>query len=137
MNDVLSGDATLETISVVPQTKRRSGATHLVKRGFIYVTLILIAIGFSIPFLWLVSTSLKPPTQIFKLPPEWIPQPFTWTNYQKAVTTIPYFMYAKNTLYIALFNVVASVISCSMVAYGFSIVRWPGRDRSSWSSSPH
>jgi multiple sugar transport system permease protein len=62
------------------------------------------------------------------LPPQYIPNPFVWSNYQKAVTTIPFFLYLKNTLYIALFNVVASVIACSMVAYGFGIVRWPGRD---------
>lgn len=41
---------------------------------------------------------------------------------------IPFFTYLKNTVYITLFNVVASVTSCSLVAYGFARIRWPGRE---------
>lgn len=93
-----------------------------------YTALTLLAIVFSIPFAWLLTTSLKPPAQLFRLPLEWIPNPFTWKNYPQALTMIPFFTYLKNTLYIALFNVVASVISCSLVAYGFARIRWPGRD---------
>jgi multiple sugar transport system permease protein len=128
MDDALAHDPHIEQVQPVESTRRRISVTRLLKRGFVYIALIVIAVAFSIPFLWLVSTSLKPPPQIFKLPPEWIPNPIVWSNYLKAVTAIPYFLYAKNTLVIALFNVVASVIACSMVAYGFAIVRWPGRD---------
>ncbi len=128
MADTLSRNALLEADATQEATRRRHRAIHILKRGVIYLALTLLAIGFSIPFLWLISTSLKPPVQLFKVPPEWIPNPFVWSNYQKAVTTIPFFLYLKNTVYIALFNVVASVIACSMVAYGFGIVRWPGRD---------
>ena len=98
----------------------RSVATHL--------ALIVLGAIFALPFLWLLSTSLKPPAQLFKLPPEWIPRPFTWSNYGRALTFIPFFRYLGNTLYIALFNVVASVASCSLAAYGFARIRWPGRD---------
>jgi len=110
------------------EAKRRRRIAYRIRRAFAYIFLTALAIGFAVPFLWLISTSLKPPPQIFKLPPQWIPNPFVWQNYYKAVTAIPFFLYLKNTLYIALFNVIASVISCSMVAYGFSIVKWPGRD---------
>jgi multiple sugar transport system permease protein len=98
----------------------RSVATHL--------ELIVLGALFALPFLWLLSTSLKPPSQLFKLPPEWIPQPFTWSNYVRALTFIPFFRYLGNTVYIALFNVVASVASCSLAAYGFARIRWPGRN---------
>ena len=108
------------------KTRHRRRVT--IERFFSYVLLIVLALLFSVPFLWLISTSLKPPDQVFKLPPEWIPHPFAWANYLKAVTAIPFFLYLKNTIYIALFNVIASIISCSLVAYGFSIIRWPGRD---------
>jgi multiple sugar transport system permease protein len=99
-----------------------------IQRLVAYAALTLLAIVFSIPFAWLLTTSLKPPAQLFKLPLEWIPNPFTWDNYPRALTMIPFFVYLKNTLYIALFNVVASVLSCSLVAYGFSRIQWPGRD---------
>jgi multiple sugar transport system permease protein len=108
--------------------KRRHQVNYFFKRVLSYISLSVLAFFFAIPFLWLVSTSLKSPEQIFILPPEWIPNPFAWSNYQKAVTAIPFFLYLKNTMYIALFNVVAVVFSSSLVAYGFSIVRWPGRD---------
>lgn len=62
------------------------------------------------------------------MPPEWIPQPAQWSNYLRATTFIPFFRYFGNTLYIAVFNVVAVMISCSLAAYGFARIRWPGRD---------
>ena len=94
----------------------------------IYLVLLVVGLLYAIPFLWLLSTSLKPPEQLFKLPPEWIPQPFVWSNYPRATTFIPFFHYFGNTLYIALFNVIAALISCSLTAYGFARIRWPGRD---------
>ncbi len=128
MEDTLSGETMLESEARYATAKRQKQVLHTLKRVFVYAALTALAIAFSTPFIWLISTSLKLPAQLFKIPPQWIPDPFVWSNYHKAVTTIPFFLYAKNTLYIALFNVIASVISCSMVAYGFSIVRWPGRD---------
>lgn len=110
------------------RAQRKRKALRLLQRLLTYTVLIFLSLIFATPFLWLLSTSLKPPEQIFKLPPEWIPDPFTWSNYTKAVTAIPFFLYLKNTMYIAIFNVIASVISCSLVAYGFSMIRWPGRD---------
>jgi multiple sugar transport system permease protein len=92
-----------------------------------HAVLIGLSILFAVPFLWLVSTSLKPPQQIFVLPPEWIPNPFMWSNYPQALTYIPFFHYMGNTFYIALFNVAALTLSSSFVAYGFSRIRWPGR----------
>ena len=93
-----------------------------------YAVLIAMSVAFSLPFLWLLTTSLKPASQVFKLPPEWIPHPFTWDNYAKAITTIPFFTYLGNTLYITVFNVIATLISCSLTAYGFARIRWPGRN---------
>lgn len=93
-----------------------------------YVALIIMSLVFAMPFVWLVSTSLKSAGQVFKLPPEWIPRPFTWDNYVKAITTIPFFTYLRNTLYITSFNVIATLISCSLTAYGFARIRWPGRN---------
>ncbi len=99
-----------------------------VRRALTYIVLTVLGLLFTVPFVWLLSTSLKPASQLFRLPPEWIPDPFTWSNYAKATTLIPFWLYLKNTLYIALFNVVASVASCSLVAYGFARIKWPGRD---------
>jgi len=93
-----------------------------------HVILIVSAVAFALPFLWMLSTSLKPDAQIFVLPPQWVPKPFMWSNYPNALTYIPYFTYFKNTLYIAVFNVIATLISCTLVAYGFARINWPGRN---------
>jgi multiple sugar transport system permease protein len=98
------------------------------QRVLTYALLTALGLLFTIPFLWLLSTSLKPAAQLFKLPPEWIPSPVTWGNYVRATTIIPFALYLKNTLYITMFNVVASVVSCSLVAYGFARIQWPGRN---------
>ena len=96
----------------------------LLKHGL----LILLSLLFATPFGWLISTSLKPARQLFLLPPEWIPNPFTWSNYPKALTFIPFFHYMGNTFYIAGFNVIALTLSSSFIAYGFARIRWPGRN---------
>jgi multiple sugar transport system permease protein len=93
-----------------------------------HAVLILLTALFALPFIWLLSTSLKPPQQLFRLPPEWIPEPFMWSNYERATTFIPFFLYLRNTLSITLFNVVATLLSCSLVAYGFARISWPGRN---------
>lgn len=93
-----------------------------------HILLIFLGVIFATPFFWLVSTSLKPTSQIFKLPPEWIPNPVMWSNYPEALTFIPFFRYMGNTFYVALFNVIALSISSSFVAYGFARINWPGRN---------
>jgi multiple sugar transport system permease protein len=98
----------------------RSSAKHTI--------LVVLSVIFAIPFLWMLSTSLKPDDQLFVIPPKWIPEPFQWSNYPDATNYIPYFRYFANTMYIALFNVVATALSCSLIAYGFSRIKWPGRD---------
>ncbi|MEP7189402.1 MAG: carbohydrate ABC transporter permease, partial [Roseiflexaceae bacterium] len=109
-------------------TQRRRRVRRIVQRVAAHAVLILLGTLFAVPFLWLLSTSLKPPAQLFKLPLEWIPRPFMWSNYARATSFIPFFLYLKNTLYITLFNVLATLISCSLAAYGFARIRWPGRD---------
>lgn len=83
---------------------------------------------FILPFFWLVSTSLKPDDQLFKFPPIWIPKPIMWSNYPRALTYIPFWLYLKNTLIIAIPSTLGLLISSSIVAYGFSRIKWPGRD---------
>ena len=99
-----------------------------VKKVLTHVVLLLASCFFIIPFVWLLSTSLKPPTQIFTWPPEWIPKPFTWSNYIDAVAYIPFFTYLKNTVVITVLSTVGAMLSCPLVAYSFAKLRWKGRN---------
>lgn len=100
--------------------------TKTSNRIFAHAFLILISILFLVPFFWMLSTSLKDQTQIFSFPPEWIPTPFKWSNYQEAVEYIPFFSYLKNTVVITVFSTIGAVITCPLVAYGFAKLKFKG-----------
>lgn len=93
-----------------------------------HTILCTLSILFTLPFIWLVLTSLKPDDQILRFPPTWVPNPFQWSNYPGALQYIPYLKYASNTLFYAFAGTMATLLSCSLVAYGFSRIPWRGRD---------
>ncbi len=81
-----------------------------------------------LPFYWLVASSLKNDSQVLASPPVWVPHPAVWSNYPDALHYIPFLLYMRNTLYICVMTMVGTVLSCSLVAYSFAKLRWPGRD---------
>ncbi|MFS0777768.1 carbohydrate ABC transporter permease [Neobacillus sp. 3P2-tot-E-2] len=99
-----------------------------VTRFSAHLVLIIASFFFMIPFIWMVSTSLKPLTQVFTFPPEWIPKPVKWSNYIDAMNYIPFFTYLKNTIIITLVSTIGAVLSCPIVAYSFAKLKWPGRN---------
>ncbi|TBL81059.1 carbohydrate ABC transporter permease [Paenibacillus thalictri] len=98
------------------------------KRLFAHVVLVMMSVFFMAPFVWMLSTSLKPITQVFAYPPEWIPRPFEWSNYVKAVNYIPFWTYWNNTLLIAAASTAGVVLSCPIVAYSMARLQWAGRN---------
>jgi len=98
------------------------------QRVFIYAILLVSAYFVSIPFVWMISTSLKPATQIFSWPIEWMPRPVLWSNYPEALALRPFWTWTKNTLFVALMSVIGNCFSSVMVGYAFSRLRWRGRD---------
>jgi multiple sugar transport system permease protein len=93
----------------------------------VHILLIPAAVVFLLPLLWMLSTSLKPDSQLYSYPPIWIPHPLQWINYPKTVTYVPFFLYLRNTLIISLSSMVGVVISSSLAAYSLSRIQWPGR----------
>ncbi len=90
---------------------------------------LLLATGLMVlPLVWMVLTSLKSPEQIAASPYAWWPSPFRWENYREAVTAIPFARYLANSLLLCVGSVVGTLCSCSLVAYGFTRLQWPGRD---------
>jgi len=88
---------------------------------------IVIGLLFLIPWAWLVSTSLKTPAQIMEIPPNLIPRPIMWMNYEYAVTSIRFVYYLQNTLLICAVVLIGRVFSCTVVAYSLSHVDWIGK----------
>jgi multiple sugar transport system permease protein len=83
---------------------------------------------FILPFLWLVSTSFKPDVEIFREGLDLIPDEATFAHYIKGVESFSFFLFLKNSLVICFLTVIGSILSCSLAAYGFSLVEWRGRD---------
>ncbi len=81
-----------------------------------------------IPFLWMLSTSLKQSQQIFKYPIIWLPNPIVWRNYIDAFNAVPFLRYIRNTIVITFSSILGDIITCSLVAYSFARLRYPGRD---------
>lgn len=102
--------------------------TERIKKLVVHILLIVVGIFFLLPFIWMLSTSLKSDQQVLINPPVWIPNPIKWGNYQRAIDYIPFFRYMGNTTYIAVLDVLGTVIACPMVAYGLSRLKWKGRD---------
>lgn len=83
---------------------------------------------FLVPFLWVVSTSLKGSEQIFTIPPQWIPDRLHWENYAEVFRRMPFLAYFRNSVMISILTIIGVVGSSSLVAYAFACLRWPGRD---------
>ena len=96
----------------------------------IYALLLGAGLAFLAPFVWMVSTSLKPLNETMSLPPRWIPSVFQWRNYPDAIHAMGYFWrYLGNTLFVCIMTVIGTVASSSLAAYGFSRIDWKGRDK--------
>lgn len=94
----------------------------------VYTLLILFGLAFLLPFLWMVSSSLKAPGAGFRFPPEFIPKEFVWGNYPRVFEMIPFGMFMRNSLLVAGLALLGELISASLVAYAFARLRFAGRD---------
>ncbi len=93
-----------------------------------YLLLVVLSLSFLLPLLWMISTSLKDTEQTYHVPPIWIPYPLRFENYPEALTAQPFGLFFLNTIKYAFLSGFGAVLSCSLVAYGFSRIRWYGRD---------
>ena len=100
-----------------------------IKSALKYIPLCLAGLFFLVPFIWLISTSLKSSDQIFSYPPKWIPKPAKFSNYREAFEAIPYLKYILNTMKTTSLAVLGNVLSAPMIGYAFGKLKWPGRDK--------
>lgn len=106
-----------------------------VQKFVIQAILVVLSAAFLFPFLWMLSTAVKPIEETMATPPRWIPSHWEWDNFLKAVTHgyeslhyYPLLVYARNTVVLCLLVVSGTVFSNALVAYSFARLRWPGRE---------
>ena len=93
----------------------------------LYALLIIIGIIMVVPFLWMISTSLKEQYDTVKIPPVWIPNPPRWQNYVDLFTQQPMLQFMLNTIKIVFFVVLGQLFFSSLAAYSFARIKFKGR----------
>ena len=113
---------------MAPPLNRSRSRARLVSTALRYLGLVLattITVG---PFLWLLSTSLKPATEnIFSYPPQLLPQSPTLDNYVRIFETQPFLVYLKNSMIVAVIAVVSNLLLSSLAAYPLARMRFKGK----------
>ncbi|ANA80939.1 binding-protein-dependent transport systems inner membrane component [Paenibacillus vortex V453] len=94
----------------------------------LHIVLIIGACIMALPFVWMVLSSLKDLSQVFVVPPKWIPDPFIWSNYKDSLTALPFGRAYFNSFYINMIVVLSQLVTCSMAAYAFAKITFPFRE---------
>ena len=113
--------AKLKRLSSVKKTNRMLKAVNFILLSLFSLTVLL-------PMWFMFITAVKTSQEVFAYPPTWWPTEFVWSNFGEAWQAAPFSGYLGNSVIVAAFAVVGSVLSNSLVAYGFAKMRFVGRN---------
>jgi len=97
-------------------------------RLLFHVVMVVGCIVVLLPFLWMISSSLKTSDAVIAFPPQWIPNPVVWDNYPQSWSVLPMAAAYLNSIKISTLDTVGGLLTCSMAAYAFARLRFPGRN---------
>lgn len=111
-------------------TGRRSSIhwPRILHKAFVYVLLVSISLFFFFPLLWMMTTAIKPTSQMFQIPPIWIPKPPQWDVFHTTWNRTNFSVYLGNTVLITVLSMIGRVGSCALVGFSFARLRWPGKN---------
>ena len=101
---------------------------NFVGKLLIYLILDVVCFLAFLPFLWMVRSSFMELKQMYRVPTEWIPRPFTTENFRQAIVETGMFKYLLNTVFLVVMNIIGTTLTASMAAYAFARLQWKGRD---------
>ncbi len=115
----------MATLSAHPSPRRRR-----TKPGLIILTVILAigAVVMLLPFIYMLSTSLKSTGEVFAIPLQWLPEVFRWDNYSTALQEHPIAHYFRNSLIVGVAVTALNLLTCSLAGYSFAKFTYRGRD---------
>ena len=93
-----------------------------------YTILVLGAAFILLPFLWMISTSLKPDNEVLLMPPKWIPSALQWKNYVDAFKAVPFFTYLKNSIVVTVAITSCELITTILAAFAFARLEFKGKN---------
>ncbi|MGL4336991.1 MAG: carbohydrate ABC transporter permease [Turicibacter sp.] len=100
--------------------KKNYKNAELVKKIVLYTVLTLGSIVMLLPFFWMISTALKPDSDIFTNPIKWIPTELYFDNFARALEVVPIGRYMANTTFLAAAKILGEVFISALVAFGFA-----------------
>lgn len=126
-------NAVFLTPEEVKKIKFQKNLGDNLKKSMIYLMLTFGAITTVAPFIWMVVTSLKEPSQVFAYDKEWwaewVPTSFMWQNYQKAWKIVPFARFYLNSIFVTCATTIGQVATSAMAAYAFARLNFYGRDK--------
>jgi multiple sugar transport system permease protein len=108
------------------QTAFRPG--YVAGRVALYALITIGCIIFALPFVWMLSTSVKAPGEVFIYPPKWIPSQWQFQHFVVPWTEVPFVAFYRNTVTVAVLDIIGTTLSSSLVAFGFARMRFRGRN---------
>jgi ABC-type glycerol-3-phosphate transport system permease component len=105
--------------------RRASGRTA--GRLLFYLFVVAIALLFFAPFIWTILTSLKRVDEIYVFPPKLLPDSLRFENYPQVFAEVPYGLWFRNSGIISLLGTLGTLLSTTLVAFGFARREFPGR----------
>lgn len=93
-----------------------------------YLVLTVVGITMLVPFLWMISTSVKPMDEVYVFPPRWIPSHLVLSNYRDAWNAAPFARFIFNSSIVAIVTTISQLFLCSLAAYAFARLNFWGRD---------
>lgn len=116
----------------IPGERRKFWQSRRLQKGafstFWYIFLAGAALTAIIPYVWMISTSLKDASEIFRYPPTWIPHTWNLQNYIDAFKAAPFGRYFFNSLSVAIAVTVGQLVSCSLAAFAFARMNFKGKN---------
>lgn len=125
---------TTSTIPGSPALMRAAKHSHVTPLGIAievlkYGLLIILAFTFFVPFYWMLTSAVKNDPQVYTVPPVWFPIPMQFENFANAWSKFDFTRFAINSVFrYSIPSTILVTISSAIVAYGFSRLRWPGRE---------
>lgn len=114
------------TLHVISLGSRAAGSK--LAQWIIHLLLVLISVSMTLPFLWMISASLKDEIEVFAMPIRWIPEQIRWANYLEVWQRAPFVIYYRNTVILTFATVITQLITSSLAGYVFARLRFPERD---------
>jgi multiple sugar transport system permease protein len=113
------------SVAAAPSRARRGRVNRLI----VHCVLLVICALAILPFVWMVSTSLKTLEATMAYPPKFWPRPIEWRNYVEVFhhEKANFLLWTRNTLVIAVLGVAGTTLSSALVAYGFAKLTFFGR----------